>query len=346
MSNSTITTRSVLDSSSTKSGEDHIFTYQAYGLNISSDLECPELAPRAGGHMDVRVRVGHVPLEVEQSQAQGVCYQVTRERFLLNVEHIARYLVTNGNEIVVDRAPEASEREVRLFLLGSAWGALCYQRGILALHASVVQACGERSESIGDHAVAFCGATGLGKSSVAAWLIARGYRLVSDDLCRFQVVDGIARVYPSTLRLKLWRDALGAFGLSDDGLERVHFRTDKFHLTLPIPLFPDGEQGRQGDDRSAPLPLRAIYLLEWGAPGIARLSGMNALQRLVAAATYRGELLEPMGQVAAHWQRCAELARHTPIWEFARPRDWSALDAAMKTLIKDWQNTIDITEPL
>jgi hypothetical protein len=90
--------------------------------------------------------------------------------------------------------------------------------------------------------------------------------------------------------------------------------------------------------------LRAIYLLEWGEPGVARLTGMTALRRLVAAATYRGELVEPMGQAAAHWERCAELAQRVPVYPFTRPRDWAALDAAMGMLIEHWQNVIDIAE--
>lgn len=244
-------------------------------------------------------------------------------RYCFTIPEAGHYRVTQGQEIAVTLTPGAEAREVRLFLLGSAWGALCYQRGLLALHASVVE--------VGDSAVAFCGATGSGKSAVAAWLTERGYRLVSDDLCRFEVpTHGPPLVYPSSPRLKLWRDALYALGRSDAGLERDHFREDKFHWPLPI------SSGRQ------PLPLRAIYLLEWGETAVARLTGVTALRRFVVAATYRGELLEPMGQVAAHWERCVALARRVPIWEFSCPRDWSAMETVIGMLRVDNQLAIEI----
>jgi len=69
---------------------------------------------------------------------------------------------------------------VRLYLLGSAWGALCYQRDLLVLHASAVRVDGR--------AVAFCGRPGMGKSTLAAWLAESGHALVSDDLARFETL--------------------------------------------------------------------------------------------------------------------------------------------------------------
>jgi hypothetical protein len=302
--------------------------YAYAGLRVTSELLIPEWAafeqPASFDDADVLIALGSTQTS-EVSKTSEVW--ITADECRFHIPEAGDYWVHHGREIIVTPAPGAGAREIRLFLLGSAWGALCYQRGILAFHSSVVLA--------GDCAIAFCGETGSGKSSVAAWLIARGYRLVSDDLCRFEVAAGQARVYPSAPRLKLWRDALDVMGWSAEGLERDHFRMDKFHLDLT---------GFWKPVRSVPLPLCAIYLLEWGEPGIARLTGMTALRRLVAEATYRGELLEPMGQVAAHWQRCAELARHVPIWKFARPRDWAAFDAAMEMLIAHWQNTLDIVE--
>ena len=136
----------------------------------------------------------------------------------------------------------------------------------------------------------------MGKSTMAAWLTARGYALVSDDLTRFDIpAQGQPTIYPSAPRLKLWRDALSALEWSSAELERDHFRADKFHLPL-------AEDGRQ-----QPLPLRAIYLLEWGECNIIRLSGGTAVRRFVSAATYRGALLEPMGKMGAYWQQCLEL---------------------------------------
>ena len=314
--------------------------YTNADLHVTSELPLPEWAAfesdRPCPQPDVTITVesgerlsrpdeesgegGPPPLEGEGVESEKFETRlITGDEYRFHAPHAGEYWVRQGRAIHITPAPGARPREMRLFLLGSAWGALCYQRGILSLHSSVVQ--------VGNGAFAFCGETGAGKSLLAAWLISRGHRLVSDDLSRFEVLpNGAPRVYPSSPRLKLWRDALNKLGRSAAGLERDYFRSDKFHLPLP------------GDEAQHPLPLAGIYLLKWGEPGITRLTGATALRRFVESATYRGDLLEPMGQAAAHWQRCAEIARRVPIWEFARPRDWTAFDAAMEKLLKHWQN--------
>ena len=84
---------------------------------------------------------------------------------------------------------------------------------------------------------------------------------------------------------------------------------EKFHVPLP-----------QNGARD-PIPLSAIYLPVWGDLKLTRLTGLAALRRLIGAATYRGELLEPMGRLGGYWQQCAELLQRVPVWELARPRD-------------------------
>jgi hypothetical protein len=195
---------------------------------------------------------------------------------------------------------------VRLFLLGSALGALFYQRGLLCLHASVV-----RND---DWAVALCGPGGAGKSTFAAWLCRHGYRFVGDDLCRFECAAASrALVHPSTPRLKLWRDALATMGCGLEALVRDHRRAEKFHLVV------------QHDDPRRPVPLKAIYLLDWGGTSITRLRGLAALRQLVHGGSYRPDLIDRMGQTAAHWQRCRELAACVKIYRFRRRRDFAEL---------------------
>lgn len=288
--------------------------YAFSGLRVASELPLPEWAMFEEKHpfdlIDVNIRLGSEGPQLGPPvlNADEYCFYIPEAGY---------YSVRRGCEIVVAPAMGAGASEVRLFLLGSAWGALCYQRGLLALHTSVVQT--------GDDAVAFCGTTGSGKTSVAAWLVARGYRLVSDDLCRYDVrPQGQPIVYPSTSRIKIWRDALAALGWNHTGLERDHFRLDKFHWPVIR------------KEKLHPLPVRAVYVLEWGDLGISRLTGVRALHRVVEAATYRGELLEPMGQVAAHWDRCARMVQRVPIWEFTRPRHWAAMKASMTLLTSHW----------
>lgn len=278
--------------------------YRYAGLWVLSEINLPEWAafacvsPQAEADITIRWTVGggaeFVPL-------------LTPEQYRFRVQDIADYRVCGGSEIWIAPHAGAGEREIRLFLLGSAWGALCYQRGLLALHMSVV--------AVNGRAVGFCGVSGAGKSTCAAWLAARGYPLVADDLCHVDLGGDTPGVHPAPLRLKLWQDALHRLGWETTGLERDHFRMEKFHLSRPADGSPSDQQGWM-----APVPLAAIYVLAWGDLAIQRLRGLDGLTALVEAATYRGELLEPMGQIAVHWERCVHLARRIHIYRFSRPQ--------------------------
>ncbi len=232
---------------------------------------------------------------------------IAPNEYSFTIRETAHYHVLDGREIIVTPLPEAGEKEIRLFLLGTAWGALCYQRGLLILHASVVKVDGRT--------LAFSGHSGAGKSTLAASLVQRGGELISDDLCCIQLTETEARVYPSAPRLKLWRSALEHLGLEDASLVQDHFRIDKYHLTHEPAQAP-----------TEALKLDGIYLLEWGEPQKTRLRGQQAVSRLVSTATYHPELIEPLGCTSAHWERCLRLVQLTPVWELRRPKDWAELN--------------------
>jgi len=293
--------------------------YEYAGLRITSELELPEWVPflhaKPFADQDVLIRLEFAVYEDFSALLAEPIISIDEYQFL--VPEVGAFRITNGNEIVVRPVAEAGKNELRLFLLGSAWGALCYQRGLFALHASAVRT--------GNEAVLFCALQGKGKSTMTAFLAAQGYPLVSDDLCCI-AMQSLERplVYPSTQRFRLWKDALSALGWDFNELERDHFRFDKFLLPCRKTL------------SVGPIPLKAIYLLEWGEHNLVRLSGLNALQRFVAAATYRGELLEKMGLSGAYWQNCLELLQQVPVWELTRPKDLSIMADTVAMLESHW----------
>jgi len=293
--------------------------YSYAGLRVASELELPEWATflRAESYAapDVSIRVD-ISQGKELSSAIPETF-ISADEYRFFMPEVGAYRITNGKEIIVSPVSEAGQNELRLFLLGSAWGALCYQRGLFAIHASAVQ--------VGDEAVLFCAHQGKGKSTMTAWLVAHGHSLVSDDLCCINMSSQEKpAVYPSTQRFRLWTDALEALGWNSDQLERDHFRFDKFLLPW------------SGTPLEQPLPLRAIYLLEWGEDNLQRLNGMHGLQQFVAAATYRGELLQQMGLSGSYWQSCLQLLQKVPLWELTRRKDLTMMDNVVKMLGQHW----------
>ena len=280
--------------------------YQHSGFSIISELQLPEwnsfeTAPISNSP-DITIRWQSAPCAGATPETR-----LSADQYCFFIPDAGFYRVDRNGKITINAVPDPDLKKVRVFLLGTAWGALCHLQGILTLHAGVVQA--------GNSAIAFCGASGAGKSSMVARLTTLGYPLISDDLCRVTLTDtGYPAIYRSAQRLKLWRDALTVLEYEALGREQDHARMDKFHI--PILHRPEGECS----------PVTGIYLLTWGDLSCRRLIGLDALQRLVATATYRGELLEPMGQIGGHWIRCLELVKRVPIWELSRPRKWAALE--------------------
>ena len=119
---------------------------------------------------------------------------------LLVVDKTARYFVADGSRIVVQPEEGASSRNVRLFLLGSAFGLLLHQRGLLPLHANAVE--------IDGRAVAFAGGPGAGKSTLAAWFSDRGFALIADDVAVIDFEGKTPIIQPGLPRLRLWERAI------------------------------------------------------------------------------------------------------------------------------------------
>ena len=139
--------------------------YECWGLRIHSELPCPELM-EGGGEAEVFVRFGRVPERLPEVKIRGVFFEMNENEFLLKVDGVAGYWVGNGNEILIEPCESAEESAIRLFLLGSAFGALLHQRGLVPFHGSAVE--------IDGRAVMFVGPSGTGKSTLAAALCPKG----------------------------------------------------------------------------------------------------------------------------------------------------------------------------
>jgi hypothetical protein len=273
-------------------------TYRLFGLNLRSEIGLAGLAPPAeAGAADVDVRFGKVP---PGEYPPG--YSATADGTMLTVAKVGRYLIREGREIVVEPAEGASERNLRLFLLGSAIGALLHQRGLLPLHANAI--------NLGGRAVAFSGHSGAGKSTIAAWFHDRGYPILADDVCVIGFDDrGGAFAYPGIPRLRLWREALEASGRDAGAYDRSFDDLEKYDVPTA------------GDSKLEPVPLAAIYLLRKAADGgdaaIERLKGVDAVDTLISN-TYRGGYLRTIGRTAEHLAACLRVVRAVPVFRAQR----------------------------
>src|ERR1700749_228340 len=96
--------------------------YLIGGVTLISEIALPELPliqQQSSTPHPVRVRLGSIPNHLPGAvELDPGCF-ATPAQYLLNIQGVARYLVTDGIEIVVDPDDAAPALDVRGYLLGS-----------------------------------------------------------------------------------------------------------------------------------------------------------------------------------------------------------------------------------
>lgn len=280
--------------------------HRLFDLTIASDMELdgvPATMLRQG-RPDVVVRMTRLAGDLPWDEGD---YPLP-DGFLLVFAGTARFLIRDGSTIKVEAADGADPANVRLFLLGSAMGALLYQRGLIPLHANAV--------AVGGCAVAFAGPSGSGKSTLAAWFHDRGYPVLADDVAVLDCRGEEIVLLPGLPRVRLWRGALEASGRVPEH-HAPSFRGDPGYDKFDVAL-------DQVADK--PMPVRTIYVIEAGDRAeFQPLKGVAAVEALIAN-SYRGEFVNAMGLGEDHFRRCVAIARQVGVSRAVRRWGLNELD--------------------
>lgn len=291
--------------------------YQLYGLTLESELDLPEvLAAPQRAAPSARVRIGSVPADgLSIGRRVGPFVWAAPGMLWLEVPEVARFLVTAGEEIVVDPSEGVDEDSVRVFLLGSALGSLLLQRGMVVLHGNAI--------GVGDGCLVCVGPSGSGKSTLAAEFMRRGYPILADDVVPF---DDQCRALPGFPRLKLWQDAATRLSIDTDGLRRIRPNMAKFNYPLT-----------GSDFGSEPIPLRWIYGLASRPQGALKVEAVRGMDRLrpLRNNTYRFGFLKGMELRADHLKSCGRLASRAHVSVLTRPDGTVGPEEVVNFLLSD-----------
>ena len=274
------------------------FTYKAFGLIIKSDFEIPELLV-SNGVPDVEIKIEKVPEKLEGIINRGVRYQAGKNEFLLKLDNIANYYVVNGNQISVELIKKDADKEVRLFLLGSAFGALFIQRGLLPIHGSAVK--------FSKSATIFTGLSGVGKSSIAAYFVSQAYQVLADDI---SVINHNLEVVPGFPKMKLWNDILQKLEIKDQSLEQI--RPDMMKFQLPV----------NENYYNEPLPVKNIIIISTkNSPGFEfeELTGIKKFNA-VKNNTFRYRFVKGLDKQQDHFQVLNKLLPKIKVYKVERPQ--------------------------
>jgi len=193
-------------------------------------------------------------------------------------------------------------------LLGRVLGNILRLQGQIVLHASAV--------AIDGQAFLFMGQQGSGKSTLAAALIARGERLLADDLAVLTVKDARFVVQPGPTRLRLWPTSLKMLEPVGDPLPLVLPDVEKRYIEASF-FNDNGDQ-----DAVSSLPLGGVYVLmprdlALKHPRIESLSPKEGLRWLLL--NRYGSIKPEPPEAVSEFRRLAQISEKTLIWSVERP---------------------------
>jgi hypothetical protein len=310
------------------------YHYKVFGLHVSSDILLPELVAIDTSDMpEVNIRLGKVHEDViinlNSDINKNEMYRAVKNEFSLIVSGVASYYVTNGNSITVEPAEQSKETSVRLFLLGTAFGALLMQRGILPFHGSAVV--------INGCCVIFTGTSGAGKSTLLTAFIKKGYLFLTDDVAAVTMDnEGVFWVHPAYPQQKLWRDSAETMKIDITGLTPFYSYNSSEKFAVPaLKSF-----------CQAPAPLAAVYELEVGigvekqcSTNIRRLENIDKLAVIISH-TYRPWLIDKLGLKEAHFKQCVAVARQVAVSRLTRPEGIIFVEEQANHILQDLESLV------
>lgn len=266
-----------------------------------------------------------MPENLSGASAVGANWALTKDTFLLHVPKVARFFVSSGSEIIVEPYSGVDEATIVPFLLSSALGALLHQRGECVLHASVV--------GFKNQAIALCGNTGIGKSTLCIALCLSSYRFIADDmaLIRFDK-NQKPSVQADSRQHRLWQDAIEHLNLTERKGKPVRDCLEKYHIAPASSIVTDS------------FALKTIILLKQAEvrdqpPEIKRLHVADAAA-LLRSEVFRPYLAHKMGRDAELFQQIAQLLKHVDVYMLIRPKEIDQLNAVVK-LVKQTIEELD-----
>ena len=296
------------------------YSYTAFGLEIASDLQMPELARGAGGAPDVTILAGHV--EGDRADPEHPVLFRFREdsgqdRDVMSWNAVATFEISGADRITYAAQPGSGDALISLPMLGPVMAVLLHRRSLLTLHGSAI--------NIDGRATVFLGDKGAGKSTTAAALVQAGYGLVTDDIVAIDLGDTASPIlWPGYPQVKL----------TDDATEALPF-VDAETMPSPHPDFGKHRHLLSGDFDSGSIALSEAVVLQRGdALNLEVLNGMEAVQALMrfSYVTRFGERVLAGTSKAVHFRQCVAVARASTVCRLTVPHDLSRLSAVADAL--------------
>ncbi len=293
-----------------------MFTYQAFGLKLETDLEFRQLIVRENGlAADVTVTSGLIPEEILKKEADKRYEFGETMSWLSN--KTCRLLVENGEKITYSLKEGGRPEGLKSYIMGWGMSMLAMQRGILAIHCSAV--ADERG------AILICGESGAGKSTLTTAFLERGYRMMADDMAFVETKPGEKPfASPAFPYQKLCRDVAVAKGYHLE--ELIYIDEDKDKFLVPY----------RGKFELCATPVRGMLILGVvdGSEVVEReINGVNRFQ-MVANNLFLRHLLGVRKYEPRNGQLCLNMAATVQMKYIGRPIGINTTDIIVEKAFK------------
>lgn len=300
--------------SARRTASSHGHRHLVYGLEIESDFPLASVAAAASASGGLRLRLvapaelrGRVGAATAADPDDWIEHIVLPDGAVyMKLDGIFETIVSaDGSDVACARLGDADQRTFEANLLNFVLSAALTLRGEEPLHATVLEREGR--------AFALLGPSGAGKSTLAAFLVARGARLVTDDMLRLTFANGRAMAHHGPHRLKLFDEQ--ARLLLPEAVAAGHFNRLSGKLMVEPPA--------DATNRALPRPLAAMFWLGDSPPRSdevrsARLSG-TALARALLSSAMNIRYHAP-DRLARQMRFAGRVAETVPVHALAYPR--------------------------
>ena len=242
----------------------------------------------------------------------------TQSGYLLRFPDLADFeLSADASAVYCRPAPGISQDTVQHLYLNQILPLALSKQGKLVFHASAVE--------IGGAAVAFMGASGKGKSTLAASFATSGFRFLTDDGLMLEANGSGYQVIPSHPSIRLWLDSKTALIAPDTP-------------TAPALEFTSKSRFLAGDRIAfcdAPQPLRRVYFLGDGNADAVTFQRMKPAEALIELVKHSFLLdIEERQLLAAHFGELSSLASLPIYYRLDYPRRFEDLAAVRQAIIQ------------
>jgi hypothetical protein len=308
----------------------HYHEYQVYGIILRSDIVLPLPQPQSPplGSVELLSRPENYfaeSLRGHSLEDRTPWHRVARlpdGSDYVSWKNLGEFLVSSdGLRVACRKLDHAAAESFRVYLLGQALSYAVVKQGLEPLHATAL--------AIDGGAVAFMGGCGFGKSTLAAYLMKQGHRLLTDDMLILQQAGECLLACPGPARIKLFPGMARRFlGESASG---IAMNPDTQKVVIPV----DQERLPQ-----SPAPLSRMYHL--CGPDEVPCNGAIRIEALAAREAFMCILSNTFTSAVADVDRlrrqagaAEQLLRSVKIKKLFYPRVLGRLPDVMQAILED-----------